>query len=146
MSAAGLLADARVPCRLCGDILHREADLNRDEWVWRDENGSQGGMYSDLRQLQPDPYAHLAWLGEELGRAQAVTRKVEPTWLYWRLACSYSSLKVRLEMGGAFHQHYPAPGVQEYQGPPPPECCAWPMRLRPSGWHCRQGCGNTQEA
>jgi hypothetical protein len=50
-----------------------------------------------------------------------------------------SALKVRLDFGGTFHQHYPASLPSPYEGTVP-HCCGWPGWLRPSGWQCRR-CG-----
>jgi hypothetical protein len=56
-----------------------------------------------------------------------------------RLMAEYSALKVRLDFGGTFHEHYPREWPA-WDGPPAPEHCGWPAWLRPSGWQCRQ-CG-----
>jgi hypothetical protein len=143
-------------CLLCPAVLHREADTTLDEWMWADETGHRFGTDADLAHVRPSPAGLAAgyqdcpdgrWaeLRDQLAAAQRHTRRkgVEPTWLYWASAREYSALKVRLEIGGTFHEHHPATAsLPPWDGPPPPECCGWPMRLRPSGWHCRQGCGH----
>jgi hypothetical protein len=141
MSAAELLdLTAEVKCRHCGDKLHRVADERADTWEWADENGRRFGADADLRDLPGGPGAYLARLGDMLARAQAVSSsRAARTWLYWRTAKEYSALKVRLA-SGTFHEHLP-----DYLDMPPfegvvPEHCNWPMRLRPSGWQCRE-CG-----
>lgn len=123
-------------CWLCGDALRRVARVDTDEFVWVDPDGKQTGTDSDLRHWD-NPYAHLAWLGDELERAvRQRGKKSEPTWLYWRHATEYGALKVRLEIGGTFHVHQA--GESEPFAGDVPECCGWPMWLRPSGWQCRQ--------
>ena len=138
-------------CRLCGAALHMAPDHRVDEYSWQDERGRTLGDDPDVAHLQPDPYAYLAALAADLARAQKVTRKgVGHTWLYWRKAREYSALKVRLETGGTFHVHWAGSSPIDHSAaghqPQVPEHCGWPMWLRPSGWHCRQGCGHVQAA
>lgn len=152
-TAAGVLDfTERRPCWLCGDLLHLAASAPADEYVYVDEAGSQTGTDADLRQLPGGGYARLAELDRMMTRAQA-GKRCERTWLYWALAREYSMLKVRLEMGGTFHVHHARQHrhTVDHQEPrlrtwTAPECCGWPMWLRPSGWHCRQNCGTFQEA
>jgi hypothetical protein len=123
-----------VTCRHCLAVLHRVAIPELDEWGWAGEDGQRSGTDPDVAHLQPDPHAYLAALG---GRCIAGKGKDRRTDL--RAAGEYSMLKVRLEMGGTFHEHYPREQLA-YDGPPAPEHCGWPGWLRPSGWQCRQ-CG-----
>jgi hypothetical protein len=146
--AEGELATPVVTCWLCGDPLHRIADTAADEYVWVDAAGYQHGTDADLRGLvcpatgEADPDGRLAWLAAELTRGSRQRRRAEHTWLYWARSREYSALKVRLDTKGTFHVHQVATGdLPAWDGGPVPECCGWPMWLRPSGWHCRQGCG-----
>lgn len=133
-------------CTECGTQLHRTA-VPGDEWGWADEAGAAYGPASDLAFLfdpaanwlrMSDPYAYLARLGELCTEATSVKQR-ETTWLYERTIREYTSLKVRLDMGGYSHLHAPErtslPEVFPYEVP---EHCGWPMRLAPSGWRCRQ--------
>ena len=137
-----------VACWLCGDELHKIADPRLDEFVWVDAAGSRTGADKDLRHLSPSPYGHLAWLRDQLGRGDRERRRgAAHTWLYWAYVKAYVALKVRLDTGGTFHEHVARAGDQPaWDGAPVPECCGWPMWRRPSGWHCRQGCGEVREA
>lgn len=143
-----------IPCWLCGDVLHRVADTAADEWAWEDQDSKRFGTDSDLRHVRPSPpglaagfpdcpdgrLAELAALMDSAHK-HAKRKGVDLTWVYWACAREYSGLKVRLE-AGTFHQHQVrSSDLPSRDGPPPPECCGWPMRLRPSGWHCRQRCG-----
>jgi len=149
--APGELPRPVVACWLCGDPLHRMADTRVDEYVWVDAAGYQHGTDSDLRGLvcpatgEVSAYARLEWLRDELDRGtRQAKRRAQHTWLYWARAKEYSALTVRLDTAGTFHVHQARPGdLPAWDGEPVPECCGWPMWLRPSGWHCRQGCGAT---
>ena len=147
----GLLPDVRVPCWLCGDLLHRVADKRADEFTWADEAGSTAGTDSDLRRLEEHggAYARLAWLAEEMERLHKLSRKrvdgyhwpdEQMRTAYHARGREYSALKVRLEMGGTFHIHQVrASDTPPYRGPAV-QHCDYPAWLRPSGWWCRK-CG-----
>jgi hypothetical protein len=66
-----------------------------------DTSGSQLGDDPDVAHLQPDPYAHLAALGERILAAP----KGKPDYAAGR---EYSALKMRLDFGGTFHVHLAA--------------------------------------
>lgn len=123
-----------VTCRHCPAVLHRVAVPELGEWGWADAQGSRFGDDPDVAMLKPDPYACLAALGERCITGKGKGRQVD-----LRAAGEYSMLKVRLDFGGTFHQHYPRE-LPAYDGPPAPEHCGRPAWLRPSGWQCRQ-CG-----
>jgi hypothetical protein len=123
-----------VTCRHCPALLHRVAIPELDEWGWADEQGSRFGQDPDVAMLKPDPYAYLAALG-----GRCVTGKGKGRLVDHQAAAEYTMLKVRLEMSGTLHEHYPRE-QPAYEGPPAPEHCGWPAWLRPSGWQCRQ-CG-----
>jgi hypothetical protein len=133
---AALLGRPPVPCSLCGDPVHQVSDLKLDEFAWVDAHGSRSGTDTDLRHLTPDPYAHLKWLADEFGTSAKGKTVAMPI----GRAREYSMLKVRLEMSGTSHQHQVFKGkdLQPWPYGPPPVHCAWPMRLAPSGWVCRQ--------
>jgi hypothetical protein len=128
----------RLPCWLCGDLLHQVADLVADEFTWADKDGNRYGTDLDLRCLPgADPYARLKFLADAImSRAPA---RSERTWLWHAYGCEYSALKVRVETGGTFHVHRvrasERPGLRS---PEAPRHCGWPAWLRPSGWHCRE--------
>ncbi len=134
-------------CEVCGAALTRVADETADEWVWADAGGQRSGADPDLAHLY-DPAANplgavnpsdaLARMAALLdtGHKAVMAGKAGRTPLYWRVAREYSALKVWLDSGGTFHQHYALHG-EPYQGDVP-EHCGWPMRLTPSGWRCRQ--------
>lgn len=125
-----------VTCRFCPAVLHRVAIPELDEWGWADEQGQRFGDDPDLAHCGPDPWAYLNELGE-----RCIRGKGKKAVLDLAAAREYSMLKVRLETGGTFHEHYPKPGAEPaWDGPPVPEHCGWPGWLRPSGWQCRQ-CG-----
>ena len=133
-----------VNCRLCGAELHCKADLILDEYVWVGTDERTVGTDADLAQLYDpasnplgacNPYDALKRMAGVMDRAQDA-RKACLTPLFWQVAREYSALKVRLETGMSFHVHRPDK-TPEYDGIPPYHC-AWPMWLRPSGWHCRQ--------
>ena len=140
---------SQTTCRHCPAGLHRVA-IPGDEWGWADETGARYGTDRDLLHVRPSPAGLTAGFGDspdgrlaELRAAMGAvktTKRADLTWVYWAYAREYSALKVRLETGGTFHEHYPAE-QPAYDGPPPPVCCGWPMRLAPSGWRCRQDCG-----
>ncbi|HUY51697.1 MAG TPA: hypothetical protein VMV92_39350 [Streptosporangiaceae bacterium] len=121
-----------VNCRLCGVALHRAADPVTDTYVWADADGHQTGADPDVAHLRPDPSAYLAALGERIRSAP----KGSPDWAAGR---EYSALKVRLDVGGTCHVHWPDGNGPPHAGPLP-WCCGWPGWLRPSGWQCRR-CG-----
>jgi len=136
-------------CWLCGDPVRQVAA--GDEWAWAGPDGKTTGTDTDLRPLcaeGSDPYAHLARLAAGMDAAMTACggprgTRASLTPLYWAAAREYASLKVRLDTGGTFHQH--AVTAQHHTGHrgPLPYHCAWPMRLAPSGWACRQ-CGHRQ--
>lgn len=146
----------RVPCWLCGDLLHRAINERTDEFTWADEAGSIAGTDSDLRQLGQfgGAYAYLAWLADEMDRLSKLSRKRkdgchwpdEPARLtYHARGREYAALKVRLELGGTFHIHHVrASDSPPYRGPAV-SCCEYPAWLRPSGWWCRR-CGQPLQA
>lgn len=135
-----------VRCWLCGDPLHKVANTRLDEFVWVDAAGQRFGPDADLRHLPGGPDARLAWLRGELDRGtRQAKRRAEHTWLYWARAREYSSLKVRLDVAGTFHEHQARATDQPPYVGTVPEHCGWPMWRRPSGWHCRQ-CPHTEEA
>jgi hypothetical protein len=120
----------------CPAVLHRVAIPELDEWGCADDAGSRFGDDPDLAHCGPDPWAYLNELGERCIRGEGKKAVLDLA-----AAREYSALKVRLETGGTFHQHYPKPGAEPaWDGPPVPEHCGWPGWLRPSGWQCRQ-CG-----
>ncbi len=139
----------RVPCWLCGDVLHQVADERADEFTWADDSGSTAGTDADLRPLEEHggAYAYLARLSGELERLSGLSRKRKDGYHwpderteaeYFARGREYSALKVRLEMGGTFHIHQVrASGKPDYEGTVP-YCCGQPAWLRPSGWQCRQ--------
>lgn len=118
-------------CFLCDTAVQQVPA--RDEWAWANDAGTTGLPGDLVRDITPAPrsiedvYAALAWLAEHNVR-------------------QYVSLKVRLDLGGASHQHQVHAGDEQAPGPagPLPWHCAWPMRLTPSGWACRQ-CGWRQD-
>lgn len=130
-------------CRHCPAELHLAPDTRLDEWVWVDGSGS---MLGDDPDLPPDPYGYLAWLSDIQLAAHKLHKpgKSEFTWLFWARAREYSGLKVRIEMGGTWHTHYPVEHGPAIQAGELPWHCGWPMWLRPSGWQCRQ-CKERQE-
>jgi hypothetical protein len=132
-----------ITCWLCGDELHQVADHRLDDFVWVDATGMRYGDDADLRHLPGGPDARLVWLRNQMNRATNAQRgkRAEHTWLYWARAREYTALLVRLN-SGTWHTHQVrASELPPWDGPPVPEHCGWPMWLRPSGWHCRQGCG-----
>lgn len=150
---AALLDWPPVPCSLCGDAVHRVKDPVLDEFTWVDDRGSSAAADMDLRHLQPDPYAHLSWLGTEMDRLSKQAKRPKGGGYAWPNAQveaeyhargrEYSSLKVRLDMKGSLHQHqvFKTGHLQPWPYGPVPDHCGWPMRLAPSGWVCRQ-CGD----
>jgi hypothetical protein len=151
-AAIRAVASQTGTCRLCGDPVRQVP--SGDEWAWAGPDGRTLGTDRDLRSLpgwpakpDPDPYAHLTWLAGRMDAAMKACggprgTRASLTPLYWAAAREYSSLKVRLEMSLTFHQHTvtaqrdcPAGGNVRR---PLPYHCAWPMRLTPSGWACRQ--------
>lgn len=118
-------------CWLC-DVPVRRVPRG-DEWGWADEVGGTMGIDGDLaRNLKgPDgkfpenPYDALPYLA-----------KSDPG--------AYSLLRMRL-MTGWHHVHTVIASTKTGHGPfTGPWHCAWPMRLTPSGWACRQ-CGHRQD-
>jgi hypothetical protein len=121
-------------CHLCGEVVQQVP--RGDEWRWANEAGGHG-IDGDLRRnLSPEPrtiedvYDALAWLREHNVK-------------------QYVMLKVRLDIGcGPTHQHQVHAGDEvrpEGTEPGPlPFHCAWPMRLAPAGWACRQ-CPHRQD-
>jgi hypothetical protein len=128
------------PCRHYGTPLHRAVNAAADVWGWADRGGRALGDDPDVARLEPDPYAYLTALGERITRLLSGPKARRDPAAAIALGGEYSSLKVRLDMGGAFHTHYPAADDPDtYTGPRPvPECCGMPVMLRPSGWHCRR--------
>lgn len=130
-------------CRHCPALLGLIPHKGLDEWVWADGNGSMTGPAADL---PPDPYGYLAALSDMQLAMHALHKRTKSdfTPLFWARATEYSMLKVRLEMGGTWHTHYPVEHGPAIQAGPLPWHCGWPMWLRPSGWQCRQ-CKARQE-
>lgn len=98
-------------CRVCGVDLHRIA-VNDDEWGWADPSGSTFGD-----NFPSDPYAEM----DRLIAAGNIGR--------------YHLLKVRVETGGAFHQHHGLAGPHSRSDQP--DHCGQPAYLAPTGWRCR---------
>lgn len=131
--AIARVRDTTGTCWLCGTPVRQVA--RGDEWAWAGEVGGTMGIDADLaRNLKgPDgkmpenPYDALDYLAQH-----------DPG--------GYSVLRVRL-MTGWHHQHQVHADAERAPGPrgPLPYHCAWPMRLTPSGWACRQ-CEHRQEA
>ncbi len=126
-------------CQLCAAPLHRVAVPGLDEWGWADEAGRRLGDDPDVARLKPDPWSYLAALGRRCVTGTGKARRPDLA-----AAGEYTMLRVRLETRGTTHEHYPAE-LPAYDGPPGPEHCGRPARLRPSGWQCRQ-CGTALAA
>jgi len=97
-----------VTCWHCPAVLHRVAIPELDEWGWADESGQRFGDDPDVARLKPNPYAYLADLGDRaLAMMKATPRSKPHPPECARLMAAYSALKVRLDFGGTFHEHYP---------------------------------------
>lgn len=139
--AAWLDTTAETACALCPALLHRAPVPGADEWGWADRDGRACGDDPDVAHLLPDPYAYLAALGERAMALMTGPKRQRDLAAATVVMGEYSALKVRLDLGGTFHQHHPGAGrAPFYAGPAVPECCGWPALLRPSGFTCRQ-CG-----
>lgn len=112
-------------CLLCDVPLTRVAVPALDDWAYVDPDGSSwvsSGLQREVNRLRDliDEY-HAAGTTAPL-----------------MVAAMYSDLSCRAALGrGLGHEHRPRLGVGPDLGPAP-EHCDWPMRLRPSGWHCRR--------
>lgn len=112
-------------CRFCNDVIYLMPRAEVDEYLWCDERGSTVGTDADIREYVPtgtSAYEHLNRIGAQSRRDQ-------------RSAQMYAALLVRLDTHATQHTHYPRLPVWTGRGP---DHCAYPMWLRPSGWHCRK--------
>lgn len=144
----GVASGVRIPCWLCGDLLHEVADARLDEFTWVDEAGGRIGGSPDLRPLGgvEGAYARLRWLASECDRLSKLSRKTKDGYRWpgeqtraEYLACGreYSALNERLRWP-TFHHHQVRAADKPSETGPVPCCCGWPAWLRPSGWYCRK--------
>lgn len=127
------------PCSGCGEPLSWYADLQADEYRWADAEG---------RTEVPTGLPHPLTVAYEIGqRILAATtgpkRKRGP--MPTDAECGYYSVIINSPYAFGrphVHVHDRQPLHGHGLGPDDlPWCCDWPMRLRPSGWHCRARCG-----
>ena len=113
-------------CIMCGAAVTR-APAPGDDWGWADSSGSLVG--------NADPHLY-----ERLSAARDAVLTDELAAQY------YSNTTAALSLGCfvATHAHY---AIAHEDGLiVAPWCCDEPMRLRPSGWHCRKACKSPAEA
>lgn len=118
MTPPGLATESA--CR-CGARLRLVEDLDRDEFVWRDEQG--------LQVVPCDP----SWFRVLSDLEDHVSAHPEDS----QAAGDYSVLVGLVRSGTAPLWHHHLPEDIEAAHVSPPWCCGWPARLRPSGWYCR---------
>ena len=75
-----------------------------------------------------------SWLAEVAQRMRSGTDRPGEAEIYTAETMAMSVGQSRYN-----RPHRPAPVQRDPTLPPVPECCGWPMRLRPSGWSCRVG-------
>lgn len=133
-------------CRLCGDPLHLVAMADMDEYVWVDDHGDTTGIDRDLRvygEGTGDAYTRIGRLFRTVREHQQSRKGTLTPAEYKRLMGEYIGLNVRLG-NGTWHTHV-ATGTPVNTAPVPHHC-ERPMWHRPSGWHCRAGCGHVQHS
>jgi hypothetical protein len=108
----------------CGVDIER-VEVPGDEWAWVDGEGCQIVEALPAEWEGRDAYEQLDHLSAEAARG--VPGAIE---VYSSLSAAVSLLAVRTT-----HRHRPG-DEPTYEGEVP-WCCDEPMRLRPSGWSCR---------
>lgn len=130
------------PCSGCGAMLAWQVARDRDEYVWADADGC-----TQVPTGLPEPLAVAYEIGQRITAATTGPKRKrgpmpseeEVAWYSVVINCptAYGTPHIHRHDARPLHGPGHSPADVAWH-------CGEPMRLRPSGWHCRARCGHVE--
>lgn len=129
-----------APCSVCGTMLSWQVAPSEDRFIWADADGKRV-----VPTGHPSPWEVLKVIGDQMIAATTGPKRkrgpmpAEEDMQVYSILVGDPNALGRPDLHR--HDHQPLHGMG-HEPADVPWCCDMPMHLRPSGWHCRERCGN----